>query len=142
MRFPFVLRSRYDDLNADCERLRRERDQFKDDRDAQRAVARASTRQLALEDAANRRLHDRNLELGRRVSALSESAPDYAAALERRVARLQKAGKRVLAAWAVERRRAAHLQERLDDAVGLAPRGIKDSAAWQPAWRRPKADES
>lgn len=99
-------------------------------------------RQLALADVANRRLHDRNVELGRRLSALAESDPDYAALLERRVDRLRLAGRRVLVAWARERLRAERLQERLDDAVGLGPRGIKDSGAWQPAWRSPKGEAS
>lgn len=99
-------------------------------------------RQLAEADATNRRLHGRIEELGRRNSLLTEADPDYAAQLERSVARLRTAGKRVIAAWWAESKRADRLQQRLDDAVGLGPRGIKDSGAWQPAWRSPKGEAS
>ncbi|MFK0062663.1 hypothetical protein ACIQTN_25980 [Streptomyces werraensis] len=111
---------------------------------AERAESRAKTaeynreqllRQLAEADAANRRLHERNLELGRRVSALAESDLEYAAQLERRKTSLEKAGHRVLAAWAREQKRADHLQQRLDDAVGLTAMGIRDSSRWQPGYK-------
>ncbi|MFC8832308.1 hypothetical protein ACFT8V_03800 [Streptomyces griseoincarnatus] len=138
MRWPFVLRSRHEAeleaVNADRERLRGERNQFLDDRNAARAAARTAARQFAESDAANRRLEARNLELGRRVSALAESDLEYAARLERRVARLKKVGKRIVAAWAREQRRAEHLQERLDDAVGLSTT-IVDSGRWQPGYK-------
>ena len=119
MKWPFVSRRRYDAVYADRERLRGERNQFRDDRDAALAAARTAARQLVEADAANRRLHGRNLELGRQVSALAESDMDYAAQLERRVARLKKVGKRIVAAWAREQKRADHLQQRLDNACGL-----------------------
>jgi len=138
MRWPFVLRSRYETeleaVNADRERLRGERNQFLDDRNAARAAARTAARQFAEADAANRRLEARNLELGRRVSALAESDLEYAAHLERRVARLKKVGKRIVAAWAREQKRADHLQQRLDDAVGLSTT-IVDSGRWQPGYK-------
>ncbi|MEU3507617.1 hypothetical protein ABZ733_06775 [Streptomyces longwoodensis] len=112
---------------------------------ADRATARATTaeynrgqvlRQNAELDAANRRLADRNLELGRRLSQHAEADPKYAAHLEQRVERLKQVGARVLAAWHAEQRRADHLQERLDDAVGLKPGLVRDSACWQPANRK------
>jgi chromosome segregation ATPase len=110
---------------------------------AERAEKRARTaefnreqilRQLAEADATNRRLHGRNLELGRQVSALAESDLEYAAQLEQRVARLKRVGKRIVAAWAREQRRADQLQERLDDAVGLSTT-IIDSGRWQPGYK-------
>jgi predicted ArsR family transcriptional regulator len=134
MKWPFVSRRRYDAVYADRERLRGERNQFRDDRDSALAAARTAARQLVEADAANRRLHDRNLELGRRVTALAESDMDYAAQLERRVARLKRVGKRIVAAWWRERRRAERLQERLDDAVGLSTT-IVDSGRWQPGYK-------
>ncbi|MFD8254972.1 hypothetical protein [Streptomyces werraensis] len=111
---------------------------------AERAESRAKTaeynreqllRQLAEADAANRRLHGRVEELGRRVSVLAESDLEYAAQLERRKTSLEKAGHRILAAWAREQRRADHLQQRLDDAVGLTSKGIQDSSRWQPGYK-------
>jgi hypothetical protein len=52
----------------------------------------------------------------------------------------RKAGARILAAWAAEKRRADRLQQRLDDAVGLPAGRITDSGPWQPAYVEPKAD--
>ena len=142
MRLPFVSRNRYDAVCADRERIRGERDQFAKDRDAQRAAARASAPQLAEADATNRRLNGRIEELGRRNSLLTEADPDYAAQLERSVARLRTAGKRVIAAWWAESKRADRLQQRLDDAVGLHYGGhIEDSGRWQPGFRKPKGDQ-
>ncbi|MEU2443513.1 hypothetical protein ABZ588_08335 [Streptomyces althioticus] len=134
----FVTRRRYEDeLAAAKHEIRRQRER------AEAAEEKASTaefnreqilRQLAEADAANRRLHGRNLELGKQVSALAESDLEYAAHLERRVARLKKVGKRIVAAWAREQRRADRLQERLDDAVGLSTT-IVDSGRWQPGYK-------
>jgi len=91
-------------------------------------------RQLAEAGAANRRLYDRNLELGRRLSLLGESDPEYAARLERRVDRLRKATSRILAAYHGEQRRADRHRERLDQALGL------DSPAIEQAGARAKHD--
>lgn len=88
-------------------------------------------RQLAEAGAANTRLHDRNLELGRRLSALGESDPEYAAALERRITRLLKVIDRIAGAGLSEHRRANHLQRRLDQSIGL------DSPAVLSKARRP-----
>ncbi|KOG21767.1 hypothetical protein [Streptomyces viridochromogenes] len=87
--------------------------------------------QLNTADAANRRLHDRNLELGRRISALTESDPEYAARLERRVARLRLAGKRIFAAYGAQKKRADRLQQRLDDACGLNAPAVLAGSGWQ-----------
>lgn len=131
----FVTRRRYEEeLAAAKHEIRRQRER------AEAAEEKASTaefnreqvlRQLAEADAANRRLHGRNLELGKQVSALAESDLEYAAQLERRVARLKKVGKRVLAAWAREQRRAEHLQQRLDNACGLNSPAVEAGRHWQ-----------
>jgi chromosome segregation ATPase len=145
----FVTRRRYEDeLAAAKHEIRRQRER------AEAAEERAETaefnreqilqqlastedkrrrlaRWLADEKTANRRLHDRNLELGRRVSVLAESDLEYAAHLERRVARLKKVGKRIVAAWAREQRRANHLQERLDGALGLNTPAVRAGRHWQ-----------
>ncbi len=138
MKWPFVLRSRHETeleaVNADRERLRGERNQFLDDRNAARAAARTAARQFAESDAANRRLEARNLELGRRVSALAESDLEYAAHLERRLARALRGCARWMDATWVEVRHRDHLQQRLDDAVGLSTT-IVDSGRWQPGYK-------
>jgi len=116
---------------------------------AEKALADATTarynreqiiRQHAEASAANSRLHGRNVELGRRLNRLSEADPEYAAALECRVGRLLKAVARVGAIAVAERRRADHLQQRLDDAVGILKAGIRDSARWQPGYIEPKPE--
>jgi chromosome segregation ATPase len=99
-------------------------------------------RQNAELDAANRRLAGRNVELGERISKLTEADPQYAAQLERRIARLRRIVSQALADRGAEKKRADRLQARLDDAVGLTPRGIKDSRPWQPGYQKPKADKS
>lgn len=45
-----------------------------------------------------------------------------------------------LARYEAEKKRADHLQSRLDDAVGLKPTGIQDSSRWQPGYKAPKED--
>lgn len=146
MRFPLVTRRRYDRDIALKQHLL---DQARDKRDNaladwQTAVFNREqvVRQNADLDAANRRLLGRNLELGRRLIALAESDPEYAAALERRVARLRKVGVRVLAAWSAEKARGDHLQARYDDAVGLGSGRIEDSRSWQPGYVEPKENVS
>lgn len=131
MRLPFVSRSRHDALQAENNRLRQR---------AETAEQRAATaefnrgqiiRQNAEQDAANRRLEGRVLELGRRLSRLAESDPEYAARLERRVARLRQVAARLLAGLATETRRADLLQARLDDACGLNSSAVLDGERWQ-----------
>lgn len=40
--------------------------------------------------------------------------------------------------YEAEKKRADHLQRRLDEAVGLKPGRIEDSSRWQPGYRDPK----
>lgn len=58
----------------------------------------------------------------------------------RRLTRALRACARYRTALAAEQRRADQLQRRLDDAVGLMPRGIQDSSRWQPGYKAPKED--
>jgi uncharacterized protein (DUF3084 family) len=92
------LETELDAVKADRERIRGERNQFKQDRDTARHNREQALRQLAEAGATNRRVHERNLELGRRISKLTESDPEYAAQLERRLHRMAKAAARYLAA--------------------------------------------
>lgn len=122
------------ELEEYVDRLRAERDTARAGQATAEFNREQILRQLAEADAANRRLHGRNLELGRQVSALAESDLEYAAHLERRKTSLEKAGHRILAAWRREQKRADHLQQRLDDAVGLSTT-IVDSGRWQPGYK-------
>jgi hypothetical protein len=102
-----ALRSQYEALRERCEIA-------ESNEATERAARRTITRQFAEADAANRRLEGRLLELGRRLAKLAESDPEYAARLERRVARLLVVGARLLAAYTVEKRRADRLASHLD----------------------------
>lgn len=88
-------------------------------------------RQLAAADAANRRLAGRNLELGNRLSALTEADPAYTAQLERRINRLRTVGKRILAAYGAQKQHADRLQQRLDYACGLNAPAVLAGSGWQ-----------
>lgn len=88
-------------------------------------------RQNADLDSANRRLMGRNLELGRRLSSLTESDPEYAARLERRVSRLLTVAGRLFLAHRAEKQRADHLQQCLDDVFGLNTSPVTKGATWQ-----------
>ncbi|MFJ8345110.1 hypothetical protein ACIQ9J_01785 [Streptomyces sp. NPDC094153] len=140
--FGLITRRRHEqelaDARALADRLRVERDEARIERDAFRTAQQITARQLMEADATSRRLEGRVLELGRRNSALAEADPEYAAALEHRVARLRAVGKRGLAAWWAEKGRADRLQQRLDDAVGLHHGHIKDSREWQPGYEASK----
>lgn len=69
---------------------------------------------LADAETANRRLHDRNLELGRRLSTMAEADPEYTAKLEQRIIRLRHVGVSILAAYTAEKCRADRLTSHLD----------------------------
>jgi chromosome segregation ATPase len=128
-------------LRAEIERLRKQRDDALSGQSTAVFNREQVIRQLAEADAANRRLHGRNLELGQRLTSLTEADPEYTAVLDRRVARLKTVGARVLAAYGRERHRADLLQARLDDAVGLHHGGhIIDSSRWQPGYITPKPE--
>jgi chromosome segregation ATPase len=133
------------ELNAYVDRLREQRDKALAERDTATYNREQIIRQFADADAdadaANRRLMGRNLELGRRLSVLTEADPEYAATLERRVARLLKVIARLYAVSRAERLRADRLQRRLDDAVGLASPRPLDSSVWQPGYVAPKPDK-
>lgn len=129
-------------LRAENGRLRSERDTANSQRDTAIYNREQILSQLAQADGANRRLYGRNLELGSRITALTEADPEYTAVLDLRVARLRRVGTRILAAYGSEHRRADRLQQRLDDAVGLPAAGIRDSQRWQPGYVEPKADKS
>lgn len=115
MSFPFVSRASYDAVRAENVRLRARAEAAEQEAATERNARRTITRQHAELDAANRRLADRNIELGRRISRLGESDPEYAARLEKRVARLRTVGARLLAAYTAEKRRADRLASHLDD---------------------------
>lgn len=122
----FVSRRRYEAARATADRLRDERDKARAQRSEFRTAAVTASRQLAEADATNRRLDGRVLELGRRISALTESDPGHLAAMEQELVAAR-------AEAAAEKRRADQLQKRLDDAVGLGADRIADSGPWQPA---------
>ncbi|MET7458080.1 hypothetical protein ACWEPZ_37790 [Streptomyces sp. NPDC004288] len=116
---------------AETSRQRRRAETAEEDRD----VAIFNRRQVlgtnASLDADNRRLTGRNLELGRRISLLTESDPEHAGRLDVRVTRLLKVAARILRAYEEEKARADRLQRRLDDSMGLNTSRVRDGRHWQ-----------
>ncbi|WP_318202915.1 hypothetical protein [Streptomyces sp. SCL15-4] len=122
------LRTELAAAHAEIARQRRRADTAEEDAATAVYNRRQALRQVAEADAANCRLHARNKELTER---LAESGPEHTAALERRVARLLKVGARLLAARDAEQHRADHLQQRLDDAMGLNTEAVGAGRNWQ-----------
>lgn len=142
MKFPFVRRSRHEDLYERYQLALKQTAKAREKADTAHFKRQQVLAQNAGLDADNRRLHARNLELGRRISKLTEADPEYTAQLERRVARLRRIVSRLLTEQQVEKKRADRLQQRLDDAVGLGAGRVKDSSPWQPGYQKPKAGAS
>lgn len=132
----------------------------------ERVARQTITRQHAELDADNRRLAGRNKELQDKAQARGAVAQQrgtalgrlgtrlanvegeyshidgYAARMEERLDRALKAAARYLSAYHAEKRRADHLQQRYDDAVGLPAGRITDSSSWQPGYEKPKGDSA
>lgn len=139
----FVTSRRHEhEINALKGRLAQaieQRDSARSERQAFRSAAQTASRQFADADAATRRLHDRVEELKKRLDARPADGTKDTARLENRITRLRKIVSRLLEERRTATRRADRLQARLDDAVGLPPRGpIVDSSAWQPGYQPPK----
>ncbi|MGW7495405.1 hypothetical protein ACWGKA_14035 [Streptomyces luteogriseus] len=127
---------------------------WKDRVDYWRQRAEAAERQLGTEVAARRTatrqfadLHDEHQRLTRDNATLIAQSARFDGSKARRaadrIARLQRAVARARSERTTEARRADHLQQRLDDAVGLHHGGrISDSRTWQPGYRKPKEDAS
>jgi len=111
-------------IQAETDRLREERDSARAERQAFRAAASTGAEQVVDVSIVNDCL-TRDLLLSRRQRVIA-----------------RKAGSRILAAWSAEKRRADHLQQRLDDAVGLPAGRITDSRSWQPGYVAPKESAS
>ncbi|HEX2550766.1 MAG TPA: hypothetical protein VHK64_04165 [Nocardioidaceae bacterium] len=117
MRWPFVSRAVHETVLADRERIRGERDQFEKDRNTQTAVARKATEQYA-------DLYDRHTATAIVNGRLTE---DLTAARELLTAPANDWRTK----YEAERKRADHLQRRLDDALGLNTTAIEDGRLWQ-----------
>lgn len=133
LHLPFVSRRAYDDLYARHVLALQATAKARQKADTAVFNREQVLRQNAELDAANRRLAGRNLALGERISKLTEADPEYAAALENRVARLRTVGQRILAAYRAEKKRADRLQARLDDACGLDDPAVTAGRHWQSA---------
>ncbi|MEW2420487.1 hypothetical protein AB0911_08075 [Streptomyces nigra] len=124
---------------------------WKDRVDHWRGRAETAETQLRAEVTARRTaaarfsdLFDEHQQLTREHARLLAQTPtfddDSARTAAERIAHLQSEVTRARAEAATETRRADRLQQRLDDAVGLGPRGIANSGPWQPGYRTPKED--
>lgn len=118
MQTPFVSRRLYEDVLADRERIRSERNQFAKDRDVHRVAAQTVARQFEEADTANRRLRSRNA----RLNGLLESMRDKGAlgTLRQHHIRLERALRgcaRYVAAYWKARAEIAELTRRLNRAT-------------------------
>jgi hypothetical protein len=116
----FVRRSTYNDLRARHEHTVE-----------QLAEARE---ELADWKGSAIRVAGRNTELSRRLDASRDVSfidTEYAGELEKRLTRALHACARYRAELAVETHRADHLQQRLDDALGLNTAGVELGTGWQ-----------
>lgn len=120
-----------DNLTAQNERLRDERDDAYEARNIAVFNRTQVLRQLAEADAANRRLAGRNLELGVRLAAYAEADPEYLDALEKRLARALRAVVRYRAGLHDEQRRADSAQKTLDVFLGLDHPAVAAGETWQ-----------
>lgn len=143
MKWPLVTRSRYDDLDADRERVRGERNQFEKDRDTQKAVARKATEQYA-------GLYDQHAATAIVNGCLTEDLTTVREELaaERQVSgslalQIQELADRLRGYEAVdgddeswrsryetEKKRADRLQQQLDDALGM-DRATTAGTGWE-----------
>lgn len=130
-----ALRSQYDALRERCKIAEK-------NEATERAERRTITRQHAELDAANRRLANRNLELGRRISLLSESDPEYAGRLEQRVTRLRQVAARILAAYTAEKRRADRYVSYLDSGDLKAIKQWETRVQAHDAWVPPVSQDA
>ena len=152
-----ISNAEYDALQADLAAARTEANRQRER--AEKAGARAETeiearrtitRQHAELDAANTRLTGRNKALGERLAEAQVANgfnPVAAKKTAERIATLQKAvaAGREDAAMARaearrERKRGDRLQKELDNALGMPPGGLLDSAVWQPGYVAPTPD--
>lgn len=131
LRWPCVSAEWADNLTAQNERLRDERDDAYKARDTAVFNRTQVLRQLAEADAANRRLAGRNLELAVRLSAYAESDPEYLASLEKRLARALRAVVRYRTGLDDAQRRADGAQKTLDVFLGLDHPAVAAGVTWQ-----------
>lgn len=144
------------DARAESNRQRERADKADARAKTEIEARRTITRQNAELDAANIRLTGHVQALGKRVLEAQVAAgfnPVAAKKTAERIAALQKAaaeGREEAAKARAEakrdRKRVAHLEKELDNALGMPPGGLLDSAPWQPGYQAPtpntKADAS
>ncbi|MFI8301514.1 hypothetical protein ACIGCZ_37025 [Streptomyces nigra] len=141
MRVPFVWRR----TAEATEQAWKDRVEYWRER-AESAERNHATKENALRTAARQfsGLFDQHQQLTRDHARLTAQTPAFddgaARTAAERIAHLQSEVTRARAEAATETRRADRLQQRLDDAVGLGPRGIANSGPWQPGYRKPKED--
>jgi chromosome segregation ATPase len=154
-----ISNAEYDALHADLAAARAEANRQRER--AEKADARAETeiearrtitRQHADLDAENTRLASRNKALGNQLAAAQAANgfdPVKARRTAERIATLQKAAAegrdeaaKARAEAKRDRQRVKHLEKELDNACGMPPGGILNSAPWQPGYEAQKPDKA
>ncbi|MBD9723498.1 hypothetical protein PV755_46320 [Streptomyces caniscabiei] len=167
MRFPFIPRAWHDadiaDLNADRDRLRRERDKAIEDRDAFKYAAETASEKYTDTSIVNDCLTEDLVKVrarlaeykGRRTvaevleehdvhrKAIADALGDQNRHMNwdqliAEVAGWVKAANAWMTDCAAEKKRADRLQQQYDNAVGLGGRQPEDSSRWQPGYKTPE----
>lgn len=117
-----VSRRKYNDLQARYQNLAEDHEELKEEL--------AGSRRTTLRLAGN---YTHLLETGEPMPMFSRPSrmQQQITRLERRLAVARRAAARILAAYVAEKRRADHLQARLDDACGLNHPALDDGRLWQ-----------
>lgn len=144
MKWPLVWRSRLDAADADRARLRGERNQFEKDRNAAQAAAQTAARQFDQADeelAATRIVNARLTEDLAETRAKLAASMDVEQALAKQIHEMAQpveptdsemdALNQLIGERDSERKRADHLQARLDQALGLNSAAVVLGETWQ-----------
>jgi hypothetical protein len=144
MKWPFVSRSRYEAVEADRERIRGERDQFLKDRKAAQAAAEKASalftqadEELAATTIVNACLTEDLTKLREQLAASTAAESALAKQIHEMAQPVEQTDEEMDAINLLiqerdtEKRRADHLQQRLDQATGLDSAPVAAGAGWQ-----------
>lgn len=135
------------DLAARVERLLAERDEAREEASAHKAAAETSSRLFVETDEkyvdvrlANQRLTKELAATRRELAAVRKVEESLARQIHEMAQPVEPSDEEVDAAQLrleldAERSRVAHLEKELDNACGMPPGGILNSAPWQPGYQ-------
>ena len=146
MRWPYVWRKTAEDevavWKAEAGRQRRRAEQAEGTARTEVACRRQISEMYDALHEEHERAHGRLMTAPGRAEPAAAFDEKRAQLAAERIARLRRGVARAREEATAEKRRADHLQERLDDAVGLKPFRIEDSRWYQPGYKEQENDPS